>query len=58
MAGGAIKNPLLTEEPGKYMQKIDQKILKEHPINKMANWKSPPYNTLLEPILTKWHGFY
>ena len=38
MASGGYRIPLIEECPSNYMNKIDQKGLKNHPMSMLANW--------------------
>lgn len=47
MSAGGNKSPLLTDNPAKSIKKIQKESLINHPMNKMANWECPEYNTLI-----------
>jgi hypothetical protein len=38
MSAGAIREPLLTEKPAKFIKKIQKDSLINHPVNRIANW--------------------
>lgn len=41
IVAGCAKSPLLTENPAKYLQKLSAKSLKEHPMNRLIEWRDP-----------------
>jgi hypothetical protein len=47
ICGQGIKVPKITENPSKYLTKLKNSEVINHPMAKLANWQMPNYETLI-----------
>jgi hypothetical protein len=47
LEGEGVKVPSLYSNPAKYMKRFDNNELLNHPMNRLANWNKPDYQTLI-----------